>query len=632
MAALLGVVSSGINAAGFPGQLAKQAFELRRLWNEVQDAPEDVFDLIDQMEWLQPMVSSMGNSLSDHSVNVPNGAEQCLVQCGKALSNLQKLAIDLSQNITSNKRLKKSIAKIRVIIKKEQLQKYHSRLENALNGLRTACLVYTMNQCYSMKRDTSAIISKLENFEDSIKKTDSSLPVKNLPTSAARRCHAWNSSAHMWGSDYSFQSYETKGETFQSLRLRLQLPRWLTGLSLNVILQHETCGWKMSLYPRTIRPYPETVFDIISNGSSADLFKFLSQSKRTLFDYDENGRSLIHHCLHRHNVAIALDLIDAGVKLDEPDNDAWTPFMMICSSFRESPNRDVLLRRLASTGLLYEHAHVRRWAGRHGTSRLLAIEDAQLNISGAAHIIQQVTHLGLQKVHVAQIEWNHVLNADNLLGLIQSGSVIGLEEFRLATRQGSFPSFQGMAGFAHFYFDSYRHTRVAPIDGISCELDPWRQLLRILFAGATTPEICPIRDPFNRQQTLLFSGIHWLCPIDLVFPAARILCRRATLRAQHWLEDLAACGIDLEEYGRNEANVFVSSNLTMQENLCYFKTSDGQSSPVFGPSVTKFSYGPVPADWTFVWDYCIPAYAREFWQMVEPPPPSGMPGSWIDEE
>lgn len=144
MAALLSVISSGINVAGFPGQLAKQAFELRRLWNEIQDAPEDVFDLIDQLEWLQPMVSSMEKSLSDQSANVPNGAEQCLVQCGKALSNLQKLAIDLSQNITSNKRLKKSIAKMRVIMKREQIQKYHSRLENALNGLRTVCLIYNM--------------------------------------------------------------------------------------------------------------------------------------------------------------------------------------------------------------------------------------------------------------------------------------------------------------------------------------------------------------------------------------------------------------------------------------------------------------------------------------------------------
>lgn len=305
--------------------------------------------------------------------------------------------------------------------------------------------------------------------------------------------------------------------------------------------------------------------------------------------------------------------------------------MMICSSYRTSPNRDVLLKRLASTGLLYEYAHVRRWQGRHGTSRVLAIEDAQLNISGAAHILQQLTHLRLQKVDLARLEWHHVLNAYNLLELIDCGSVIGFEEFRLATRQGSFPSFQGMAGFAHFYFDSYNHTRAAPIDGISCELDPWRQLLRILFAGVTTPEICRIRRTFNRQQTPLFSGIHSLCPILLDSPAARILCRHATLRARHWLEDLAACGVDLEEYGRYEANVFVSSKLTIQENICYFETSDGQSWSVFGPSVTKFSYGPKPSDWTFAWDYCIPAYAREFWQMVEAPPPSGMPGSWIDE-
>lgn len=144
MAELVGVLSSGIAIAGFAGQLVKQAIALRRLWNEIHDAPEDVFNLIDQLEWLQPMITSMEQSLDDGSPKAPDGAEQCLTQCGKALTNLQKLATDLSQTLTSNKRIKKALAKIKVVVKKEQILKYQSRLENALNGLHTACLIYNM--------------------------------------------------------------------------------------------------------------------------------------------------------------------------------------------------------------------------------------------------------------------------------------------------------------------------------------------------------------------------------------------------------------------------------------------------------------------------------------------------------
>lgn len=296
---------------------------------------------------------------------------------------------------------------------------------------------------------------------------------------------------------------------------------------------------------------------------------------------------------------------------------------MICSPIFTISNRNYLLHKFANTGLLYKYAHLYKVHGAGVISRIRALEDAQLNIPGAAEILRDVPYLGLQTVSLDRIYWHHVRHATNLLNLIRSGAATGLVEFQKATRN-DFK--QAIHGFALFYFDSQIRETEQNV------LGPERRLLRILFAGATTSDISPTNARIGSGRTPLFNGIHWayLChcpPLTMSYD-----CKVLNRNIRDWLEDLATCGIDLEEYGKRESTIYSAGKWVFQDNGFSIEDWNGERMTFFGPRVARFSYGPTPADWVFEWDHLVPQYARDFWEMVEALSPSGMPGSWIDED
>ena len=104
-------------------------------------------------------------------------------------------------------------------------------------------------------------------------------------------------------------------------------------------------------------------------------------------------------------------------------------------------------------------------------------------------------------------------------------------------------------------------------------------------------------------------------------------------RMHSWLEDLAEAGIDLDEYGRLEAEA-ASDSATQQEAVVNSvvkqnpKTGQWVINTPRGQILVLFRYGPRPEDWTLEWDFLDEQFAGDFWDMIERLPP--MPGTWQD--
>lgn len=104
--------------------------------------------------------------------------------------------------------------------------------------------------------------------------------------------------------------------------------------------------------------------------------------------------------------------------------------------------------------------------------------------------------------------------------------------------------------------------------------------------------------------------------------------RGATERAVlHWLEDLEACGVDLNKYGEIEKRVISESDkersrlgMNMLDFCCLERTW----------RLENFIYGPKPGDWQLSWDLGIEVLHGEFWDMVENPP-LHIVGAWVDD-
>jgi len=92
------------------------------------------------------------------------------------------------------------------------------------------------------------------------------------------------------------------------------------------------------------------------------------------------------------------------------------------------------------------------------------------------------------------------------------------------------------------------------------------------------------------------------------------------------MEDLEACGVELNVYGETEKNIFLESKRL--RSLCYGWNIVSCCGATW--RLENFTYGPKPRDWQFFWDLGIEVFHGEFWDMIENPP-IHIIGEWVDD-
>ncbi|KAI1384188.1 uncharacterized protein F4822DRAFT_63089 [Hypoxylon trugodes] len=106
MAEALGIASSGIAIAQIASQVGGAVFKLKRLWDEVKDIPDDIADLMEQIDCLDPILWEAGNTLDQSGLPsiVWNelASKPTTTYCRKALQDLTEMADDLSFQINSS--------------------------------------------------------------------------------------------------------------------------------------------------------------------------------------------------------------------------------------------------------------------------------------------------------------------------------------------------------------------------------------------------------------------------------------------------------------------------------------------------------------------------------------------------
>lgn len=141
MAEILGTVSSAFAVAEVGVTVGSTLFKLRELWREVQDVPDKIQDLLAQIDIYGPLLADLDRQLQvcplpGAIVGTPSLFDTSVERkassyCKEALSDLQDLVEELRSNISSAQRRKRGIAKFKVLLKKDDLNKFQGRLERA---------------------------------------------------------------------------------------------------------------------------------------------------------------------------------------------------------------------------------------------------------------------------------------------------------------------------------------------------------------------------------------------------------------------------------------------------------------------------------------------------------------------
>ncbi|RYO82477.1 hypothetical protein DL766_006336 [Monosporascus sp. MC13-8B] len=115
---------------------------VERFCDEVKDVPEDIADLLQQIDCLDPALWEAENSFE--STGLPAmlwndaAAKRSTTYCRNALKALTEIVDEMAAQIKHHRRLNRKVASVKVVLRKDTLKKLEKRLENAVRMLTLA--------------------------------------------------------------------------------------------------------------------------------------------------------------------------------------------------------------------------------------------------------------------------------------------------------------------------------------------------------------------------------------------------------------------------------------------------------------------------------------------------------------
>ncbi|KAM0332045.1 hypothetical protein ACHAQA_002314 [Verticillium albo-atrum] len=151
MAEVLGIVTGSIALLEVASRLGGRVLKLKQLLDEVQEIPETIRDLLEQMEVVDSMLAQMDGHLNPSAATSSTWpmlqndtfAIQSFEYCRRTNNELAKLIDDLSADIAASKRSKRGLAKAKVYLKKDSMERCEKRMQKALFLVQLAQTSYT---------------------------------------------------------------------------------------------------------------------------------------------------------------------------------------------------------------------------------------------------------------------------------------------------------------------------------------------------------------------------------------------------------------------------------------------------------------------------------------------------------
>ena len=143
MAELVGLVASSLALAEVAVKTGGAVAKLKRLWEEIQDVPKAITNLMKRIEIADSIIWEMENEMKEQaqtSTMVYNNAtvRSSIELCRQAVQDITELADDLHIQINRQKGrggMKRGVAKVKICLKNEVLADHEKRLQNAFTLL-----------------------------------------------------------------------------------------------------------------------------------------------------------------------------------------------------------------------------------------------------------------------------------------------------------------------------------------------------------------------------------------------------------------------------------------------------------------------------------------------------------------
>ncbi|KAM5516609.1 hypothetical protein FOXYSP1_03560 [Fusarium oxysporum f. sp. phaseoli] len=637
MAEILGLASSIITIVEVAGKLGTNTIRLKRLWDEVQDVPASIQRCIEQLEILAPAIEEMDHEFEKTRNMIQNdsAAKRSLKYSQKAVETLDTLVRDMETQISAAKTSRRLVAQLKVRMKRDVIEDHQQRLTSALQLLSLSQQTYLIALS---RAQPDIIVSEIRSWRDSeyqkqlsigTEEDDQSIKSEEPEEAQAAESQDYFKSPvspnlSLWSAkkplpqrrpgslgSFAFQSYEVvespsihyvpdKARFFQA---RVHMP-WFIQRAWDLSVLRASTGWTFQLNTWNVRPMDAKIFAAVADGEVECIVESLKNKEASIYDMDPHGYSLLRIATCCQQIESIKALILMGMKIS--DIEPSDLFRCIYFCFWKDPQEESPME-----------------LGRHWTTEIGGISSEYLErhpFSDAFWKVPSVYTLLLETGSVRQmlpsLSWWDV-NPAVALELIKSG----------LAETSDFPPYfcsSRLDGICECYTDNFIYQYFHALLNNDSSFNDWRCLARKTFLEVSPLDIVHPHDGAFLNLTGILEAL-WKRQF-LLLPFARWIQNAITL----WLEDLAAAGMNLEEYMSLELlySREFHKNIVCKDTKVEIRP--GAHLPESGPSLVILSVGPRADDWSFSWDPCVEELSGEFWTTLEDAQIK-VPGAWVDD-
>lgn len=141
------VISSSITIGALAVSIAKSVVKLKACWEAIEDASDDIHFLVKRVELLSLVLRDIQDDQTQNPVSrlLLDGStvSTCLETCKAAVDRLGQLADQMTTSIESSRRLKRKCASMRVVLKKNRIERFEAELQSCISLLQLSHETYT---------------------------------------------------------------------------------------------------------------------------------------------------------------------------------------------------------------------------------------------------------------------------------------------------------------------------------------------------------------------------------------------------------------------------------------------------------------------------------------------------------
>ncbi|KAF2972023.1 hypothetical protein GQX73_g1509 [Xylaria multiplex] len=610
MAEALSVAASGIAVAQVSVQVGKSIIKLKQLWDEIQDVPSTIGDLLDQIECLDPALWEADNTFSQASLPPifwdNSLASRSTAYCRKALCSLTELVDELALQINRPGKIISKLAYAKVVLKKEQLKSLERRLQNAVRMLTLAQQSYlvalTRIQPDIIIQRFTAMITPPPLAAQTVHSTSApqlgrlgSINTHRVqpPSRATKPADDEDSEGHALT-----QRQRPKRQDFGNI-FRFRLPFWLSRTTWELQSSRSYGNWKLNLRCYSVVPRDSEVIKIAQHGAPRDLEMLCAHGLASPYDRDDYyGDTLLHLAMWGNNKPMVRHLLDIGLSPSELNDNDGAPIKMVI--YGHLYTRTSFLTNWSSNELEILTDPLDTYFDPKGETCSCALSLVSRDVKKIYQVVECPSHeTTTLKSRLKQLFY-HVNVVEDPMAIPDFLQPYWSQDFR-ALRTASIGTFDLLHVIAiGFGSSNYEFT------------GGWALLADMVVCN--TPDI---------HQITNFGTRDWL-PRPSVW----------TLVSNHlklWLSKIRSNGYDLKEYGRRENELLANKDLILGSCLLISRREAETYRRYDIAWLRGYEYGPEPEDWKVLVSFPEKSYAADFWNLVEDGP-QVVPGSWVEDD